>query len=159
MSLGDVIQSTNHASRPSQGDFMMEEAAISHLMHRADNMPKIQFKLESDQNEKSDSQGTFGVYNTVSKTTFQDQHNRKNNPGAKSLSCVGIQPKILGAAYDLAEMSPIGKYLRNENQTHDLLLSDTPLDFIAPYPHNPAVNNLVNHHNSNISIVSHGANF
>jgi hypothetical protein len=49
---------------------MMEEAAISHLMHRADNMPKIKFQLAFDQDPNSESHEVFGAYNTISKTTI-----------------------------------------------------------------------------------------
>ena len=49
---------------------MMEEAAISHLMHRANNVPKIHFKLAFENDDKSESRGTYAAYNTVSKSAF-----------------------------------------------------------------------------------------
>lgn len=69
---------------------MVEEAAISHLMHRATNQPKIHFKLAFENDEESQA-----GYNTASKTSIYGPNMYgSNKAGSKSLSCVGIKPKI-----------------------------------------------------------------
>jgi hypothetical protein len=41
-----------HCWKNPSRDFMVQEAAISHLMHRADNQPKIKFKLQNEDEQK-----------------------------------------------------------------------------------------------------------
>lgn len=45
------LQSPKRETSIIPSDFIVEEAAVSHLMHRADNIPKIQFQLVCEQDD------------------------------------------------------------------------------------------------------------
>ena len=75
---------------------MMQEAAVSHLMYRADNLPKIKFKLQTPED----------AYQTT-KAKSVNLNTRNSIPVTKLTSL--MPPSHSGL------MSPIGKYLMQDD--------------------------------------------
>jgi len=110
----------------------MEEAAVSHMMHRADNIPKIKFQLVCENENQFSVEPSLDGTNQefmVARQSIPYYQRNNTGKGPGSYSSAALRSRM---PEDDNLISPIGKLLLSDNQDIETG-GDKGVEFSADY--------------------------